>query len=216
MLEEMSKFYDDRYDVYEQHQLECIEGAKEFYNETARNLPLDPNVKVLDLGCGTGLELEEYFYINPSANVTGIDLAPKMLDRLKAKFPDKNLNLICANFLEYPFEKEKYDSVISVEAFHHYNFLEKVKLYKKIYDALSDDGYLVLTDYFAKNQEEENKCIRELKKVINLENKDDGKIYYFDIPLTLTHETDVIYRAGFKEISVLCNWGATYLLIARK
>ena len=45
-----------------------------------------PGAKVLDLGCGTGLELEYYFRLNSTAMVTGIDLAAGMLQKLKEKF----------------------------------------------------------------------------------------------------------------------------------
>ena len=43
--------------------------------------------KAVDLGCGTGLELEAYFAVNPEAKVTGIDLCAPMLDALKAANP---------------------------------------------------------------------------------------------------------------------------------
>ena len=36
---------------------------------------MQENAEVLDLGCGTGLELDFYFKCNPTAKVTGIDLA---------------------------------------------------------------------------------------------------------------------------------------------
>ena len=77
MLEKMGLFFDDRLDGYEEHQLNCIESAREFYPFTAGCLPRGKSVSVLDLGCGTGLELEAYFHANPTAKVTGIDLAPK-------------------------------------------------------------------------------------------------------------------------------------------
>ena len=38
-----------------------IESADEFYPYTAKQLPTTENCHILDLGCGTGLELEEYF-----------------------------------------------------------------------------------------------------------------------------------------------------------
>ena len=39
MLEEMSDFFERRIDVYDEHMLTCIEGAKEFYPYTAGRLP---------------------------------------------------------------------------------------------------------------------------------------------------------------------------------
>ena len=94
MLEKMGEFFDNRLDGYEEHMLNCIESAREFYPFTAEQLPKGPESKILDLGCGTGLELEYYFKKNPEAKVTGIDLAPGMLEVLKQKFPDKDMKLI--------------------------------------------------------------------------------------------------------------------------
>ena len=60
-LEEMGSFFDSRLEEYDRHQLTEIEGAGEFYRFTAECLPAHPGARILDLGCGTGLELEEYF-----------------------------------------------------------------------------------------------------------------------------------------------------------
>ena len=89
MLEKMNEFFDSRIDGYEEHMLNNIVSAQEFYPFTASLLPKDANAKILDLGCGTGLELDYYFKINPSADVTGIDLASGMLEKLNRKHNDK-------------------------------------------------------------------------------------------------------------------------------
>ena len=83
MLEEMDEFFENRLSDYDEHMLITIEGADEFYKFTAALLPLEAETEILDLGCGTGLELEEYFALNPHAHVTGIDLSKAMLERLK-------------------------------------------------------------------------------------------------------------------------------------
>ena len=98
MLEKMDAFFEARLDGYDEHMLDCIEGAKEFYPFTAAQLPQEAEVHVLDLGCGTGLELEYYFAMNPTAQITGIDLSAGMLNALKAKFPGKQLRLICGSY----------------------------------------------------------------------------------------------------------------------
>lgn len=88
-LEKIDKFFANRLSGYDKHMRECIEGANEFYKFTASLLPLNENCKILDLGCGTGLELEEYFKINSAAYVTGIDLSAAMLGELSKNFPIK-------------------------------------------------------------------------------------------------------------------------------
>ena len=124
MLEKMSEFFDNRIDGYDEHMMTCIESAEEFYPYTAECLPVGNNVNVLDLGCGTGLELEYYFKINPTASVTGIDLTESMLNVLKKKFTDKNLNLILGSYFDLPFGIEIYDAAVSVESLHNMQFLQ--------------------------------------------------------------------------------------------
>ena len=83
MLENMSDFFEARLDGYDEHMRKDIEFATEFYPFTASQLPTDKDSEILDLGCGTGLELEEYYKVCPSAKVTGIDLSEAMLEALK-------------------------------------------------------------------------------------------------------------------------------------
>ena len=66
MLEKMDVFFENRLEGYDEHMLTAIEGANEFYKFTAAPLPMKADSEVLDLGCGTGLELEEYFLLNLS------------------------------------------------------------------------------------------------------------------------------------------------------
>ena len=73
MLEKMAAFFEARLDGYDEHMLTNIESAAEFYPFTASLLPTAAGAEVLDLGCGTGLELEFYCKLNPTARITGID-----------------------------------------------------------------------------------------------------------------------------------------------
>ena len=62
MLEKMSDFFENRLDGYDKHMMTNIESATEFYPYTANLLPANENSRILDLGCGTGLELEFYYH----------------------------------------------------------------------------------------------------------------------------------------------------------
>ena len=104
MLEKMSDFFNRRLDGYEEHQLHAIEQAETFYPITAEYLPASAGARVLDLGCGTGLELGYYFALNPAAEVTGIDLAGDMLNALRLNFPDKPLTLVQGSYFDIPLE----------------------------------------------------------------------------------------------------------------
>lgn len=102
MLEKMADFFEHRLEGYDKHMLTNIESAREFYPFTAGCLPMDAGAAVLDLGCGTGLELEYYFALNPSAAVTGIDLSEGILNTLKGIFPDKKITLIQECYFRVP------------------------------------------------------------------------------------------------------------------
>ena len=214
MLEKMGDFFDARTKGYEEHQMTTIDSAEEFYPFTAGCLPKAPDASVLDLGCGTGLELDHYFAMVPSAHVTGIDLSSGMLSALSEKYPDKSLKLICASYFDEPFGTDCFDAALSVESLHHFTKEEKIPLYKKIREALKENGYFILTDYFASSDEEEQFHRAELIRLKKEQNIPDDGFYHYDTPLTVSHETEALLEAGFSEVEILKNWGHTYTLKA--
>ena len=214
MLEPMDLFFDRRLKEYDAHQLHEIESAQEFYPFTAAQLPRTPGERVLDLGCGTGLELEYYFAQNPAAQVTGIDLAAGMLQALREKFPGRDLHLIQGSYLELPLGAGIYDAAVSVESLHHFTKAEKVPLYRRVLAALKPGGYFLLTDYFAASDLEEEHFRAELLRLRAAENVPDGILCHFDTPLTLAHEQAALQEAGFTQVELLGTWGATATLRA--
>ena len=216
MLEKMADFFENRLDGYDEHMLTNIESADEFYPYTAKQLPTTENCHILDLGCGTGLELEEYFLLNPSARIMGIDLSQGMLSVLKKKFADKDITLVCSSYFDVPFGVCSFDSAVSVESLHHFTKEEKVPLYTKLHRALKDGGYFVLTDYFSLSDEEEQMHQQNLTALKAEQGIDDDEFYHYDTPLTVKHETEALMEAGFSSVLVLKNWGATYIIKAVK
>ena len=162
MLERMSEFFERRLDGYDEHMLTNIDSAQEFYPFTAGLLPHAPGSRILDLGCGTGLELEYYDKLCPTAKVTGIDLSRGMLDALAQKFVGRDMTLIVGSYFDVPFGESVFDAAVSVESLHHFTKEEKVPLYAKLYRALKETGYFILTDYFALSEDEERMHRQEL------------------------------------------------------
>lgn len=213
MLEPMGDFFALRLAGYDEHMRRDIAGAAEFYPATAVLLPRFPGCRVLDLGCGTGLELEDYFRLNPQAGVTGIDLSPEMLAALREKFPDRELTLLQGSYLELSLGKAEYDAAVSVESLHHFTAETKLALYRRLRAALRPGGYFVLTDYFAGDDGEEAAFFRELEERRRREGIPSDTLVHFDTPLTLEHELSVLTQAGFRP-EVLRRWGATALIRA--
>ena len=215
-LEKMSDFFESRLEGYDEHMLNNIDSAREFYQYTAELLPFDDGCHILDLGCGTGLELEFYYKLNPSAVVTGIDLSSAMLEAMKAKFVDKKLNLIQGSYFDVPFGDDTYDGAVSVESLHHFTKAEKIPLYAKVCNALKDGSSFVLTDYFSLTDEEEYMHRRNLEMLKSEQEIDDDEFYHYDTPLTVAHETEALYEAGFSVVEVVKSWGATFTVKATK
>lgn len=212
----MDIFFENRLSGYDEHMLSNIEGAEEFYSFTASLLPTTERCKVLDLGCGTGLELERYFAINPTAQVTGIDLSHAMLSALRRKFPEKQLNLICASYFDVPLDRETFHAAVSVESLHHFTPERKLSLYEKLHKSLRAGGYFILTDYFAESEEREREYFAILQRLKSEQGITDDYFYHYDTPLTVMHEIEVLKAAGFTSVKILKNWGATYTITAIK
>ncbi len=214
MLEKMREFFEARRSGYEEHQLTSIESARVFYPFTASCLPRAAGSCVLDLGCGTGLELGYYFDTVPTARITGIDLAPGMLELLRDKFPDKSLTLIAGSYFDMPLEEGAFDAAVSVESLHHFTKEEKLPLYEKVRKALKPGGYLILTDFFAASDEEERLRRAELLRLKREQGVGDDGFYHYDTPLTVEHEKEALLAAGFSSVTLLKSWGPTCTLRA--
>lgn len=216
MLEEMSRFFEARLADYDRHMRTEIEGAEDFYPFTASQLPISEDCILLDLGCGTGLELEEYFSLCPTARVTGIDLSEGMLAALRSKFDGKDITLLCGSYFDLPFGERAFDAAVSVESLHHFTGAEKLPLYAKLHRALKDGGYFILTDYFAPTEEEEHLYRATFLALKAEQGITDSAFYHYDTPLTVAHEREILLNAGFASVEVLKNWDNTYTLKATK
>jgi len=214
-IEQMRDFFTTHVNGYDEHMLNKVEGCKEGYVKMAELLPKDVS-EILDLGCGTGLELDEIFKIMPFIHVTGIDLTEAMLDKLKQKHPDKNLSLINANYFEYDFGTCKYDAAISFQTMHHFSHEDKIKLYSKIFNSLKNDGCYIECDYMVESQEEENFYYRENKRIRKEQGIPDGEFYHYDTPCTIDNQIKMLTTAGFKTAKMNFRVGNSTIVIAKK
>ena len=213
-LEKMDAFFEARLDGYEAHMLNNIESAEEFYPFTAAQLPDAPGASVLDLGCGTGLELRWYYARNPAARVTGIDLSEGMLNALAERYASRKPVLICGSYFDVPLGEGVYDAAVSVESLHHFTKAEKIPLYTGLRRSLKPGGSFILTDYFAASEAEEALHRQTLVALKREQGLSEDQFYHYDTPLTVEHEREALLEAGFRGVQILNHWGATYTLKA--
>ena len=208
-LEEMSDFFTKRLQDYEEH-MSIWEKSYQIFAEV---LPSECQ-KILDLGCGTGLELDKIWQKTPVIEVTGVDLCQSMLDKLLKKHSDKRLTVVCQDYFKYDFGNDKWDAVISFESLHHFLPERKKELYQKVYHGLKCGCVFLLGDYIACCDEEE-----ELLRSVYLKKRKqfaipDDSFVHFDIPLTLEHEKELLQNAGFVIEKTLD--GDATIIIAKK
>ena len=213
-LEEMSEFFAARLSEYDEHMLSCVEGCREGYIKMAELVPKNAKT-LLDLGCGTGLELYEIFKRIPDMEVTGVDLTAAMLQRLREKYPDKKLNLICGDYFTVPFGRD-FDCAISFQTMHHFKKDKKTELYKKIYSALADKGVYIECDYMVLTQQEEDLWFAENDRIRKEQGIGEDEFYHYDTPCTINNQIALLKRAGFKDVKMTFRQENTTMLIARK
>lgn len=170
--------------------------------------------RLLDIGCGTGLELASLYRRFPALQVTGIDLSETMLGQLRASYPDRDLRLIQADYTAWDLGEREYDGVLSFETLHHLLPEEKEKLYVKMFRALRPGGCYMECDYMACCQEEQDLCWNHYQYRRAKYGVRPGRLVHIDIPLTLDRQVELLDRAGFVNIQVLHQRECTVILKA--
>ena len=215
ILEKMSDFFDKRKVGYDEHMLCNVEGCRNGYNVLA-SLVSDSTESILDLGCGTGLELAPIFDRFPTLRVTGIDMCEGMLQLLQEKFQDKDITLINASYLGYDFGKDVYDTAISFETMHHMTHNEKLSVYSAVYGAIKAGGTYIEGDYMVRTQEEEDFFFAENARLRMEQGIPDGEFYHYDTPCTVENQIMLLKRAGFSSVDEIWCEGNTVILAAHK
>lgn len=191
-LETMGGFFDRRVDTYEDH----MRPWRAYYRWLGELIPAQAET-LLDLGCGTGLELDEIFRLHPDIRVTGIDLAPGMLARLREKHPERKLTLTVGDYLTVPLAPCAFDVAVAFETLHHFPPETKLGLFRRIFAALRPGGMLLEGDYIAESDEMETYLFQELARRRARQHVPEGTFVHFDTPLTLAHELSLLSQAGF-------------------
>lgn len=205
--EEMSAFFTNRLSGYESHMSVWANAYRLFPSFLPENCRY-----ILDLGCGTGLELDEIYQAFPFIHVTGVDLCKDMLDQCTLKHSAKNFKPIHADYLTFDIGTECWDAVISFESLHHFLPAQKQHLYQKIHHSLKENAPFIYCDYLACCEAEEELLRNTYVEKRRRFNISDTQSIHFDIPLTVEHEKTLLLQAGFTNITFpACLDGATFV-----
>jgi len=170
------------------------------------------DLRILDLGIGTGQTALKILESFPKATIDGVDLSKNMISQSKIRLKkySSRVKFFESDILDFKLTK-KYDVVISVLCIHHLNSKQKEKFFKKIHGALNKEGIFIIADIVKFNSKKETKQ-RELewKKFIA---KNLGEIkadYWFnnyleeDLPDSINMQLKWLKEAGFSKAE--CSW----------
>lgn len=106
------------------------------------SLEIQPNDKILDLACGTGLNIHHLIKKSKSSNIMGIDYSESMLGKAKQMYP--SVKFIREDVSKYKFN-QKFDKVICTYS------LSMIEEWKRtilnIRKALNKGGKFVILDF---------------------------------------------------------------------
>ena len=208
-LEDMAGFFRVRLDGYEEH----MSVWHEAYVEMERRLPQSVET-LLDLGCGTGMELDAILCKRPHLRVTGVDLCQDMLLKLQQKHPQ--VHTICADYFTHDLGENRYDAVINFETLHHFTPEQKALLYGKIRRALKPGGLYLQAEYVACCAEEETLLWETFRRKRERDGISDDTFVHFDAPLTLEHELALLRGAGLRNPHAPCSINGACFLVCTK
>lgn len=214
-MEKMDEFFAARADGYDEHMLNEVGGCRECYVKMAELVP-ENTESLLDLGCGTGLELAGIFERFPDVSVTGIDLTKAMLDRLAEKYKGKNITLINGDYFSTDLGREHFDAAVSFQTMHHFSHEMKIGLYKKIRNSLKSGGVYIECDYMVDMQTEEDFFFAENARIRKELNVPEDEFYHYDAPCTIENQIKMLLAAGFSTAEKIFRVGNTTIIIAKK
>lgn len=212
----MSDFFDKMSEGYDAHMKDNVEGFEQFYSYIAVAIPAtQAELLILDIGCGTGLELSAVFKRVPNAVITGVDLSGDMLDILRDKYTDylHQIRLVQESYVAFSYDEETYDYVISAMTLHHLLPESKRDLYQKIRKALKPGGKYIEGDYVT-TPEKEKKVRGSFFKLQKSDRSLIDGTHHIDLECSLETQKDLLKQAGFFKVDVLWQYGETAVYTA--
>ena len=120
-----------------------------FKRSLVEQADLQPNQRVLDLGCGTGTLAILAKEREPGCDVSGVDADPEILELARTKASDAgvDVNFDAGLSTELPYDADSFDRVLSTLFFHHLMPEDKRKTLAEIRRVLRPGGQLHVADF---------------------------------------------------------------------
>jgi tRNA (cmo5U34)-methyltransferase len=194
----------------------------------AFHFPSLSDLHILDLGCGEGIITKYIYDKSPNNNFYLVDASEEMLNKARANLSSGNghISFCHLSFAEYSASQSedcKYDLVISANAIHHLDFMQKTALFTKIYKELKLGGLFLNIDavHPSSSHSEEiqfemwrnwiNEALEKNGKVGEIGNYDNIPSVYKntleDKPSGLWDQLQTLSKCGFWDVDCFYKYG---------
>ena len=110
----------------------------------ARMLPPAKGMRILDVGCGTGIHLD--VYRKSSCDLYGLDSSPSMLEVANTRLGEE-AELKLGDATKMPYENNTFDLVLCMLVLHEMDQSTRVGVIAEIKRTLKTGGRILLIDY---------------------------------------------------------------------
>ena len=164
-------------------------GDDDHLKRIISSINIFPQSKILDLGTGSGYLAFPIAKINNDSEIIGLDIAVKTLIQNREKtfqMELTNLSFVDYNGVEFPFESNTFDYVVTRYALHHFPNIDKT--FAEIGRVVKSGGMLFIAD----PTPNENDDIRFVDTYMQI--KDDGHVKFY----TKSEFIELADRHGFR------------------
>jgi tRNA (cmo5U34)-methyltransferase len=212
--------YRDQADGYIPERGRLIEIAKSLYRYFVRR---DHQRRILDLGRGDGLLVQELLKVDDSIDATLVDGSPAMLEAAGKRFAHfEKMHFVKASFqdlLTQDLLKDTYCFAVSSLAIHHLIMSQKEDLFKYIHRHLDRGGLFLNIDVVLSPTDELEECYLTLwQEWIDAHAADSQKATLLPVPKKYKENSDntpdpllpqlqALERIGFKNVDCYYKYG---------
>jgi ubiquinone/menaquinone biosynthesis C-methylase UbiE len=134
--------------------------------QTIALMDLEPDDRVLDLGCGTGWASRRLARIVTAGEIVGIDVADEMLRRAEQQSTAfRNVRFVWGSAESAPFNDGYFTKVLSVESFYYY--ADQGKALDELRRVLAPGGRLFVLINLYKDNHYSLRWVSELKVAVH-------------------------------------------------
>jgi len=211
-IETVKNHFEEEANEFDKIILNFIPHYTEMIDALVLSIPFEKgeNIKVIDLGCGTGTMAYKIKTAFPNSQISCLDIAENMIKMTQLKLGE-NADYHINDFYGFNFDSQ-YDVIVSSLALHHLaNDEDKKMFYRKIYDALTDNGVFYNADVvLGSNSHLQDLYMAKWKTFMGknvsldeIENKWIVKYKAEDRPTSLINHINWLKDIGYKNIDVV-------------